>query len=408
MGLLARLVEQRWHPSSGNSALYGAWGAASKSAAGVYVNADSAMSIGAVFACLRLISGTLGAVPLITYRRLKRGKEKAPEYFLYELLHDQPNEEQTALEFREMLEGHLLLRGRAYARIDRAMGLPKRLVPIHPDNTTPDRINGELVYRWFRNGVEPERILRPSRGEIMALSSLGGRSVIECARESFGLALALEEFGAKLYSNGLLQRSVLKHPGALTDAAHNRLKDDFDAKRGLIGAGGSLILESGMEVQELGMTSMDAEFMASRKHQISDVARWFLVPPHMIGDTEKSTSWGTGIEQQSLGFHQHTMNYWYVLWEQVIRRDLIPQEDRQTYFSRFLVEGLLRGDIATRYAAYSIGRQWGWFSANDILELEDRNPLPGDQGDIYISPLNMVPAEDLGKEPKAPKDSDKE
>lgn len=377
--------------------LYGAWGANTRmSVAGTNVTTDTAVTISAVFASVRLIAGTLASLPLITYRRMPRGKERAMDYFLYSLLHDQPNEEQTSLEYREMLQGHLLLRGNAYVAIDRAGGYPSRLVPLHPDHVVPERLpGGELIYRWTPNNQAP-RIFYPRRGEIshkrigLSKDGITGMSIIDLARESMGMALALEEYGARMFSQGAAFVGMLKHPKSLKPDKHDQLRKDFEEKyQGLEKAWKPLILEEGMDWVSIGMKAQDAEFLASRKFQVSDVARWFQVPPHMIGDVDRSTSWGAGIEQQMQGFLNFTMSYWFKLWEQVIFRDLIPPEDRGIYFSEFLYEGLLRADTAARAEFYNKMFQIGVFSQNNILEKENMNGFEG--GDRRYVPLNMVP-----------------
>lgn len=400
-----RAIERRFHPSVFDSKLYGFWGGGRRSASGTYVSENTAMCIGAVFACVRLISGTLSALPFITYERLQpRGKRRATDYFAYQLLHDRFNEEQTSMEAREMLQGHLLLRGNAYAAIDRdGYGMPVRIVPLHPDHVIPRRLRtGELVYDWRPTDGQQPRVFRQDQHEIMHLRSfigkdgITGMSVIEMARESFGMALALEEYGARMFSHGAAFTGMLKHPGRMKADKHEQLRKDFAEKySGLENAWKPLILEEGMDWVTIGMNAHDAEFLASRKFQISDVARWFLVPPHMVGDVERSTSWGSGIEQQMQGFLNFTMSYWFKLWEQDVKRDLIPQEDSDRYFAEFLLEGLLRADTAARGEFYSKMFGIGAFSPNDILEKENMNGYHG--GDEHFMPLNMMP---VGQQPE--------
>lgn len=375
---------------------HGAWITGSRaSATGINVTPETALAVSTVFACVSIISRTIATLPLITYRRLSRGKERAHDYVLYPLLHDAPNEEQTSLEFREMISAHLLLRGNGYVAIERKNGWPARLVPLHPDNVKPKRQkDGRLVYSWTPSNQDP-RMFMPSRGEIMHLrvgispDGITGISIIEIARESMGYALALEEYGARMFSNGAQFSGYLKHPGSLKPDTHEQLKKDFAEKyTGLANAWRPLILEQGMDWVSIGMKASDAEFLSSRKFQVSEVARWFMVPPHMIGDVEKTTSWGTGIEQQMQGFINFTMSYWLKLWEQCIYRDLIPPEDRREYFSEFLVEGLLRGDTAARGEFYNKLFSLGSLSPNEIREMENRNPIEG--GDRYFVPANNV------------------
>ena len=405
MGLIAdamdrtvAALERRFRPGSYNPGLYGFWGGGSRSASGAYVNDSTALSIGAVFACVRLISGTLASLPLITYERLEpRGKRRAGDYFAYALLHDRFNDEQTSMEAREMLQAHLLLRGNAYVAIERdGFGVPQRLVPLHPDHVTPRRLpTGELIYEWRPVDGRPAQIFRQDQHQIMHLRSFIGRdgvtgmSVVEMARESFGMALALEEYGARMFSHGASFTGMLKHPGRLKADKLESLRRDFAEKySGIENAFKPLILEEGMDWVSIGMKAQDAEFLASRKFQVADIARWFLVPPHMIGDVERSTSWGTGLEQQMQGFLNFTMGYWLKLWEQGIHRDVIPPEHAGRYFVEFLCEGLLRGDSAARADFYTRMLNLGVFSQNDVLDKENMNPFEG--GDRHWMPLNMI------------------
>ena len=376
---------------------------------GIRVNADNAMRLTAVYSAVRILAETIATLPLIVYRRTDNdGKERATDYFLYPLLHDQPNEEQTSVEFREMLQGHLALRGNAYAQIDRKMGRPARLVPLHPDRVEVRREKGELVYKVNpANG--PAYILRRSAGEIMHLRGLSsdgvtGLNPIELFREAMGLGLAYEEYSGRLFSNGANINGVLETPQAMSDEALKRFRKLWQESYGGVGnAGKTAILEQGMKWQAIGIAPKDAEFIVSRKFQVTEIARIFRVPPHMLADLERSTF--SNIEHQSLEFVRDTIRPWLVRWEQALTRDLIPPEDRNEYFVEFLIEGLLRGDFKTRYDAYAIGRNNGWLSANDIRRMENMNPLPPEQGDVYLIPLNMVPAGSSAATEEDPSDS---
>lgn len=378
-------------------------------ATGIRVNADTAMRLTAVYSAVRILAETIATLPLIVYRRTENdGKERATDYFLYPLLHDQPNEEQTSVEFREMLQGHLALRGNAYAQIDRKMGRPARLVPLHPDRVEVRREKGELVYKVNpTNG--PAYFLRRSAGEIMHLRGLSsdgvtGLNPIELFREAMGLGLAYEEYSGRLFGNGANINGVLETPQAMSDEALKRFRKLWQENYGGVGnAGKTAILEQGMKWQAIGIAPKDAEFIVSRKFQVTEIARIFRVPPHMLADLERSTF--SNIEHQSLEFVRDTIRPWLVRWEQALTRDLIPPEDRSEYFVEFLIEGLLRGDFKTRYDAYAIGRNNGWLSANDIRRMENMNPLPPEQGDVYLIPLNMVPAGSTTAPGKDPSDS---
>lgn len=390
---------------------YGSYGG--QSLTGLLITEDTAMMASAVWACVRVISETLATVPLITYRRLPDDRrERATSYYLYDILHDQPNEYQTAFEFREMMTAHCLLTGNAYARLmPGRRGAADQLVPMHPNRMQITTVNGEVIYRY----TEPDgRSTTYSDSEIFhlrglsnggGLSSLGsaystdgrlGMSVLQYAREAIGLTLALQQYGARLFSQGTQLSGVLTHPGKLSADAQKRLRDTWMQKHsGLNQAHKPAILEEGMKWESIQMSNEDAQFLASRAFQVADIARWFRVPLHMIQETTPSTSWGSGIEQLSLAFVIYTLLPWARRWEQAIARDLIVQTGQ--YYAEYLFDSLLRGDIKSRYEAYAVARNWGWMSANDIRRRENEDPI--DAGDIYLQPLNMVEA---GAEPPEP------
>lgn len=398
------LFEERSSLSNPDPWLVSALGGPTTSA-GIRVNPDTAMRLTAVYSAVRILAETIATLPLLVHRRTgNNGKERATDYFLYTLLHDQPNEEQTSVEFREMLQGHLALRGNAYAQIDRKMGKPARLVPLHPDRVEVRREKGELLYKVNpANG--PAHTLRRSAGEILHLRGLSsdgvlGLNPIELFREAVGLGLAYEEYSGRLFGNGANINGVLEMPHAMSDEALKRFRKLWQESHGGVGnAGKTAILEQGMKWQSIGIAPKDAEFIISRKFQVTEIARIFRVPPHMLSDLERSTF--SNIEHQSLEFVRDTIRPWLVRWEQALTRDLIPEEDRGEYFVEFLIEGLLRGDFKSRYDAYAIGRNNGWLSANDIRRMENLNPLPPEQGDVYLVPLNMAPAGTLQPEPGA-------
>lgn len=367
-----------------------------KSATGKTVTHSTAMQSVAVFACVRVLSETLAALPLPVYRRLSpRGKERAINHNLYPLLHDAPNPEMTSFVFREALMGHLVLWGNAYAEIDwdPRSGKVNALWPLRPDRMQVVRENGQLWYRYrLPDGDGAElpayRVLHiPGLG----FDGIMGYSPVSLAREAIGLGLAAEEFGARLFSNDTNLGGYLRHPKTLSEPAQDRLIKSFEKRhRGLEKSHRLAVLEEGMEYQRIGIPPNDAQFLETRKFQTTEIARFFNVPPHMIGDLDRATF--SNIEQMSLEFVVYTMTPWLKRWEQVISKKLLGPNERQTYFAEFLVTGLLRGDIQARFNAYAVGRQWGWLSADDVRDLENMNPLPEGQGNVYLIPMNMIPA----------------
>jgi HK97 family phage portal protein len=362
------------------------------SVAGVNVSPDSAMRISAVWACVRVLSETIASLPLLVYRRRDDGgRERASGHPLYDLLHTQPNRWQTAFEFFEMLTACVLLRGNAYAEIvPGPRGPVDQLLPLHPDRVTVEALRGGgQRYRVNRDDGTVDTLLDSEVLHLRGLSSDGitGLSVVEYAREAMGLSLATESYGARLFSQNARPGGVLTHPNKLSQDVADRIRTSWQqAHSGLANAHSVAVLEEGMKFEPVGMTNEDAQFLATREFQIEEVARWFRVPLHMISSTTKATSWGSGIEQLSLGFVTYTLLPWLRRWEQAISRDLISATD--TYFCEFLVDGLLRGNTKDRYDAYAVARNWGWMSVNDIRRRENMNPV-GPEGDRLLEPLNM-------------------
>lgn len=368
------------------------------SSAGVRVTPDTALTVGAVFACVRILAETIAALPLLIYERLPGGgKQRATNHPLFFLLHDQPNAWQSSFEWREMSMGHLALRGNAYSRIlPGPRGFVDQLVPLHPDRVTvlrepegPQGRPGRILYQVRREDGTAFTLLPDEVFHVRGLSSDGvtGLSIVGLARETIGLAMAVESYGARFFSQNSTPRGVLKVDGKLSSEAKDRLRRQWqEAQAGLGNAHRVAVLEAGLEWQSIGLSNEDSQFLESRKFSVNDIARWFRIPPHMVGDLDRATF--SNIEQQSLEFVVHTILPWLRRWEQAISRDLILARER--FFAEFLVDGLLRGDVRSRFEAYRIGREIGVYSVNDILELENRNPI-GPEGDTRLQPLNMAP-----------------
>lgn len=407
MGLLTALLERRSinvpaEPitSASLSALFDG----ALTATGRNVSQATAMQTSAVFACVRVRAETVASLPWPVYRRLQGGgKERDAQHPLYELLHDQPNPEQTAIEFRENLIGHMDLWGNAYAEIERdGAGRAVALWPLRPDSVSEEKVNDRLYYvvslpDGTRKGLPAERVWH-TRGFM-------GLSVIAQAREAIGLAMAGEEYGARFFSNDSRPGGVLKHPGKLQPEGFKRLKESWEAAHsGLSNAHRVAILEEGTEWQQIGIAPEDAQYLELREFQITDIARFFRVPPHKIADLKRATF--SNIEHQAIEFVVDCVRPICVRLEQSARRCLLTPAERQTWLAEHVIDGLLRGDIKSRYEAYAIGRQWGWLSPDDICELENRNPLPDGQGKLYLVPMNMVPAGQAGQQPQNGGDDD--
>lgn len=375
--------------------------------AGKPVNEHTAMQMTAVYSCVRILAETLAGLPLHVYRYNDNGgKEKYIKHPLYKLLHDEPNPEMTSFTFRETLMSHLLLWGNAYAQIIRnARGEVIALYPLMPNKMTVDRDkNGRLFYLYQRSiedaptlGKDNLVYLDPS--EVLHIPGLGfdglvGYSPIAMAKNAVGLAMATEEYGAKFFANGAAPGGVLEHPGTIKDP--QKVKESWNSA--YQGSGNShkvAVLEEGMKYQPIAISPEQAQFLETRKFQINEIARIFRVPPHMLADLEKSSF--SNIEQQSLEFVKYTLDPWVVRWEQTMFRSLLMESEKSTVFIRFNVDGLLRGDYASRMSGYATARQNGWMSANDIRELENLDRISTELGgDLYLINGAMTKLQDAG------------
>jgi HK97 family phage portal protein len=369
-----------------------------RTSSGKSVNERTALSVTGVYACVRIISESVAGLPFQLLEYSSSGTRKAVEHPLYYLLHDAPNPEMTSFTFRETLMAHLLLWGNAYAQIIRdGRGRVLELYPLLPDRMTVDRspTSGAIVYSY----LDGNGITHPLRhDEVLHIPGLGfdgliGYSPIAMAKDAIGIALATEEYGSKFFSNGGRPGGTLEHPGVIKDK--KKLREDWDAAYGGSNAGNTAVLEEGMKDHPITFSPEDAQFLETRKFQLNEIARIFRIPPHMIGDLEKSSF--NNIEQQSLEFVQYTLDPWNVRIEQAVKKDLLLPSERTRYFAKLNVDGLLRGDYEKRQRGYALGRQNGWLSPNDVLRMEDKNLIPAEQGgDDYHLNGNMVKLADAG------------
>jgi len=364
---------------------------------GKTVNERSALQTTAVYACVRILSETIASLPLHTYRYTDRGKDKALDHPLYYLLHSEPNREMTSFVFRETLMSHLLLWGNAYAQIIRdGRGRVLSLYPLLPDKMLVDRATtGEITYHYQTD--RGMYVLRSD--EVLHIPGLGfdgliGYSPIAMAKNAIGMAIATEEYGATFFANGANPGGVLEHPGIVKDP--KRLRDSWNAVyQGSSNAHRIAVLEEGVKFSPIGIPPDQAQFLETRKFQINEIARIFRVPPHMLADLEKSSF--SNIEQQSLEFVKYTLDPWVIRWEQAIQKALFLPSEKQQYFVKFNLDGLLRGDYQSRMTGYATGRQNGWLSSNDIRELENLNAIPPELGgDLYLINGNMTKLQDAG------------
>ena len=376
------------------------------SSAGKSVNERSAMQMTAVYSCVRILAEAIAGLPLHVYQYDADGsKQKAIDHPLYLLLHDEPNPEMSSFVFRETLMTHLLLWGNAYAQIIRnGKGEVLALYPLMPNKMSVDRDEkGQLYYTYQRSSEDAPTmkgssvILKPA--DVLHIPGLGfdglvGYSPIAMAKNAIGLAIATEEYGAKFFANGAAPSGVLEHPGTIKDPS--RVREAWQSQFGGSSNSGKVaVLEEGMKYTPISISPEQAQFLETRKFQINEIARIFRVPPHMVGDLEKSSF--SNIEQQSLEFVKYTLDPWVVRWEQSLMRSLLSTDEKKTFFVKFNLEGLLRGDYQSRMNGYAVARQNGWMSANDIRELENLDRIPAENGgDLYLINGNMLPLGNAG------------
>ena len=373
---------------------------------GKAVTERSAMQMTAVYSCVRILAEAVAGLPLHLYRYTDNGgKEKALDHPLYLLLHDEPNPEMSSFVFRETLMTHLLLWGNAYAQVIRnGKGEIIALYPLMPNRMEVNRDKNHQLYYTYSTQSDDAPTLKDSTvyldpSEVLHIPGLGfdglvGYSPIAMAKNAIGMAIACEEYGAKFFANGAAPGGVLEHPGTIKDP--QRVRESWQSTFGGSGNANKIaVLEEGMKYTPIGISPEQAQFLETRKFQINEIARIFRVPPHMVGDLEKSSF--SNIEQQSLEFVKYTLDPWVIRWEQSIQRSLLNSEEKKRYFAKFNVEGLLRGDYQSRMNGYAIGRQNGWMSANDIRELENLDRIPvEDGGDLYLVNGNMLPLKNAG------------
>lgn len=373
---------------------------------GKRVNDRTAMQHTVVYACVRVLSEALAQLPLHVYEYTENGKERAIKHPLYFLLHDQPNPEMTSFIFRETLMSHLLIYGNAYSQIIRnGRGDVMGLYPLTPDKMKVDRDDkNRLIYRYSRydeanpNLKEQGEIILKAE-DVLHIAGLGfdglvGYSPIAMAKNAIGISLACEEYGSTFFANGASPSGILEHPGVIKDPEKVR-----QGWQNAYGSGNShkvALLEEGMKYTPISIPNNEAQFLETRKFQVEEIARLYRVPLHMIGDLDRATF--SNIEQQSLEFVKYTLDPWLVRWKQALQKALFSDSEKGRYFIKFNVEGLLRGDYASRMQGYSIGIQNGFLCPNDIRTLENMNLIPEDKGGFTymvngsMTPLNMAGA----------------
>jgi HK97 family phage portal protein len=365
---------------------------------GIHVNERSAMQLSVVYACVRVLSESLAALPWLLHRRLPGGgKERALDHPLYKLIHDRPNPELSSFNFRELLEVHRLLYGNAFAEIETSRGGQViGLWPLLSDRTQKVKLDdGKKVVITHVAG-QPQAIAADRVLHIPGLGfdGLNGLSPIKMAAQAIGVALAAEEFAARWFGSGARPSMILSHPAKLSTQAAERIRESAEQNNaGLSQSHRIMVLEEAMKAERWGVPANEAQFIETQKWQADQIARVYRVPPHKVGLLDRATN--NNIEHQDIEFVRDTLLPTARRWEQPTEHALLRESERDEHDIEFLFDALLRGDSETRHKVYAAGRQWGYFSANDVREMENLNPIEG--GNIYMMPVNMVPADQAGK-----------
>lgn len=401
MSVLSRLFGSSGQPRAGRDPLDDFWyhPIARVSSAGVHVDHAAALRVPVVYDCLTVLSQTIAALPWAVFERRRSGdKERRDEHPLVGLL-QRPTPEHTTHEFVAQMVWDLASVGNFMA-VREGAGIGERLARLDPSHVRVERLE-DGARRWtVTDGVGTRRYVEGEVWHVRVpplVDDLVGTGRVDVGREAIGALLALQEYGAKYFRNDATPPVVIKHPGAFKDAASRdnflrAISEWFGIKRNK-----PAVLEHGMEVQRLGTTPEEAQFLETRKELQNEVARLWRMPPHKVGIMDRATF--SNIEEQALEFVTDTLAPWLDLVEKSINHWLLPSRDRGHVFFEFNVDGLLRGNIEARYNAFATARQWGWLSVNEIRRLENMNPI-GRRGDQYLQPLNMAPAGEAA-EPEA-------
>lgn len=393
------------HMSDSETAEFIRMGGGNTSISGRSVTESSAMNVAVAWRCINIISGVMSWIPTDVIKRVDEDTRKpAVGHPLRKLITVRPNGWQTPKQFRQMMQAHVILRGNAVAIKVRGVGRQViALIPVHPDRVMIEqRTDLSVKYTITREDGSQKVYEQKDVFHLCGLSFNGfsGVSVLTHMRESIALALDSEAAASTLMKNGSFVDLVLQTDNKLSKEARENIATSWKTRHtGVSNSGSTPILEEGMKVAKVSMSANDLQFVAQRDFQRYDIATFLGVPPHMVGATEKTTSWGSGIESQGIGFVTYTLMDWIAMWEQSYKRDCLLEDDWETHDVRLFPQALLRGDTKAQWDAFSRGRQWGAYSPNDIRAMLDMNPRTLQNGEIdpkgfeYAEPPNSNPAD---------------
>lgn len=376
------------------------FGGVGETVSGVEVTERNALTLSAFYAGLRLISWSVAQLPIKVYRRESNGDKTAvDEHPVQRLLQKRPNPDMTAMEFRSQGQSFVLLWGKSISYIERdGTGQPVNLWPLHARDVQVETVNRELRFDISRVTDPPtdKRILFPF--EVLAVPGFLGKSIVECAREQLGEAIASQQFGGGFFAGGAQPVYALKHPSKLGDDTGERLRKSWSQVHGGVRRRVA-VLEEDMSVETIGMPLKDAQFLESRQFHVTEIARWFGVPPHKLRDLMRATF--SNIHEQKLEWLEDLLPH-LIRWEQEYNRKLFTEAEQESgLFVEHVVEGFLKGDIEKRFNAYSTALNWGFMNRNEVRRRENLNSL-GPEGDVYMVPMNMQDAAKLTEEPEPP------
>jgi len=348
-----------------------------ETSSGIHINETVALGIPAVFACIRVLTEAIASLPLITYKRFNDGdRERARDFSLFRLLHDSPNPLMTSFELRELLVGHLCLRGNAYCYIERVDGEVVALWPLHPDKITVEVQGRELIYKHQSDGIEkvyPMSDILHIRG--LSADGITGYSPLTLLRDSFGYSKAVQEYSSSYFRNDASPSGILSTPNTLSPETQANLRDAWN--KGHQGKGNhhkTAILGADLKWQSIGVSPQDSQLIESQKFSVVEVARVFRVPLNLVMDYERSTY--SNVTEQNRSFLTHTLQPWLTRIEQAMAKSLLTESEKEKYFIEFLTQDFLRSDTKTRYESYKIAVEAGFLTIDEVRQLENLNSKP--------------------------------